>query len=189
MHRGLIMVTNKLHRPVTFHPPVNMCRSQCGPPHQAAATHKPRPSAIHTTRRDAPDQTSMRLKFHQIFKNAKSDLRTFLERPKSDKNWKSEKHRNPREQREKWAFPTFKISKLCHFSIYLLEIDTYTYTYLNIWLHGASFRFYVFLIFRVFGFIVLQFFAFSVLHFFGFSVFRVHSFSSLKFFSSLRFEC
>ena len=57
-------------------------------------------------------------------KNAKSELRTLFERPKSDKNRKSGKYRNPIEQREKWAFLTFKIPKLCHFSRYPLEIVT-----------------------------------------------------------------
>ena len=57
-------------------------------------------------------------------KNAKSELRTLFERPKSDKNRKSRKYRNPIEQREKWAFLTFKMPKNCHFSRYPLEIGT-----------------------------------------------------------------
>ena len=53
-------------------------------------------------------------------KNSKNYARTLIERPKSDEIWKSGKCRNPREQREKWPFSTYRIPKLGHFQdIYL----------------------------------------------------------------------
>ena len=73
-------------------------------------------------------------------KKAKMTLEHFFERPKSDKNWKSEKCRNPRKWRRKWSFWAFKTANLIRFQDSDLNFCTHIHRQVFLYTQGVHFQ-------------------------------------------------